>query len=100
MKFGERSIFKCPICKELNAFSLANKGRDPALPTYNEMQVGLGGRIWALLLGPFLVLLAIGLVLLAVTPPSPEYLLGLVPIIGGIAWVAAYFGHLYRKLGE
>ena len=99
LKFGTRSIFKCPLCKELSSFNLANRGRDSSLPTYNEMQVGVGGRIWGLLLGPFLVLLAAGVVLLAVTPPSPDYLLSLVPIVAGIAWVAAYFWYLDRRLG-
>jgi hypothetical protein len=100
IKFGDRSIFRCPICSELNSFSLANKGRDPALPTYNDMQVGIGGRLWGVLLGPFFVLLAMGLMLLSTTASSPYYLLSLVPIAGGIAWVAGYFGYLYRRLGR
>ena len=92
---GNRSIFKCPICKELGSFNLTHEGRDPALPTTNDMQAGLGGRIWGLMLGPFLGLVAIGVVLNMALAVSP-----LVPILGGIAWLMAFVYFLNRKVAS
>jgi len=100
IKHGNKSIFKCPICKELNSFDLAARGRDPALPTYNDLQVGMGGRIWGLLLGPSLGLMAIGVILSIILTSSPYFLVFLVPFIGGVAWLAAYVVFLNRKLGS
>jgi hypothetical protein len=98
IKSGNRDLFKCPICKELNPFDLANRGRDPTLATYNQLQVGIGGRVWGLLLGPFFGLIAIGVALSVTLAASPFLLLFLVPILGGIAWVAAYVYYLNRRV--
>ena len=95
---GNRSIFKCPICKELNSFNLADRGRDPTLPTTNDMQAGIGGRIWGLLLGPFLGLIAAGVILSIVLAASPYYPLFPVPILGGIAWLVAYVYYLNKRI--
>ena len=98
IKYGNRAIFKCPICKKLNSFNLANGGRDTTLPTYNDLQVGIGGRIWGLLLGPFIGLMAVGVALGITLAASPYYQLFLVPILGGIAWLAAYVYYLNKRL--
>jgi len=94
-----RSIFKCPNCKQLNSFNLANRGRDQTLPTYNDLQVGLGGRVWGLLLGPFVGLIAIGVVLSVTLTASPYYQWFLAPFFGGFAWLAVYILYLNKKLG-
>jgi len=99
IKQGNKSIFKCPICKELNSFDLAARGRDPTLPTYNDLQVGMGRRIWGLLLGPSLGLMAIGVILSVTLSASPYFSLFLVPFIGGVVWLAAYVLFLNRRLG-
>jgi len=99
IKRGNSAIFKCPICKELNPFDLANRGRDPTLPTYNDLQVGIGGRTWALLLGPFLGLIVVGVMLSVTLTASPDYLLFLIPFLGGFAWLVAYVYFLNRRLG-
>jgi len=90
---GNRSIFRCPVCKELNSFDLSHRGSDPALLTTNDMKAGVGGRIWGLMLGPFLGLIAIGVILNVTLGVSP-----LVPIIGGTAWLVAYIYYLTRRL--
>jgi len=89
IKRGKRAIFKCPICKELSDFNLENIGRDPALPTYSDLQVGIGGKLWGILLGPFLVLVATGVILSITLAGSSYFLLFPVPIVAGIAWVVA-----------
>jgi len=94
-----RSIFKCPICKQFNSFSLVNRDRDPTLPSYNDLQVGLGGRTWGLLLGPFVGLMITGVALGVTLTESPYYPLFLVPILGGFAWLAAFIWYLNRTLG-
>ena len=98
IKRGNRAIFKCPICRELNDFDLESKGRDPTLPTFNDLQVGIGGRLWGLLLGPFLVLAAIGVVLSITLAGSPSFLLFPVPIVGGIVWVLATVYFMKRRV--
>ena len=98
IKYGNRAIFKCPICKEFNSFNLANRGRDPTLPTYNDLQVGIGGRTWGLLLGPFIGLIAIGVALAITLAASPYSQLFLVPILGGFAWLVAYVYYLNKRL--
>ena len=96
IRFGlDRSMFRCPICKELNSFDVANRGRDPALPTYNDMQVGVGGEIWGEFFGPFVGLLAVGILLLGA---SPYRLPGMVAILGGFVWLARFAYHLTRSL--
>ena len=87
IKRGDRAIFKCPVCKELDDFNLANRGRDPTLQTYNDLQVGIGGRLWGILLGPFLVLAAAGVIFSITLAGSPYFLLFTLPIVGGVAWV-------------
>ena len=99
IKYGNRAIFKCPICKEFDSFNLAIRGRDPTLPTYNDLQVGIGGKTWGFLLGPFIGLLAIGVALSIILTASPYYLLFLVPILAGFAWLAAYIYLLNKRLG-
>lgn len=95
----DRSIFKCPVCKQLGSFNTSNRGRDPALPTTNDMVAGIGGRVWGLLLGPILVLIVVGVVLGITLTSSPYQQLFLVPILGGVVWEVAYIYHLNRRLG-
>jgi hypothetical protein len=51
-----------------------------------------------LLLGPFFGLIAIGVALSVTLAASPYFLLFLVPILGGIAWVAAYVYYLNNRV--
>ena len=97
IRFGlDRSMFKCAICKELNSFDVSYRGRDPALPTYNDMQVGVGGKLLGEFFGPLFVLLAVGIVLLAVTPYR---LPGMVAVLAGFSWLAGFAYRLDRRLG-
>jgi len=98
IKRGDRAIFKCPICKELNDFDLGNEGRDLTLPTFNDLQVGIGRRIWGLLLGPFLGLMVISVTLSITLAGSPYFLLFPVPIIGGIAWAVGIVYFLKKRV--
>ena len=98
IKRGNRAIFKCPICKELSDFNLENRGRDPTLPTYNDLQVGIGGRLWGLLLGPFFAFAVIGVILSITLVGSPYFLLFPIPIVGGIAWVVTIVYFLKKRV--
>jgi len=98
IKRGDRAIFKCPVCKELSDFGLENEGRDPTLPTYNDLQVGIGGRLWGLLLGPCLGLIALGVILSTTPAGSSYFLLFPVPILGGIAWVVGVVYFLKKRV--
>ena len=89
-------MFKRPICKELNSFDVTNRGRDPALPTHNDMQVGVGGEIQGEWFGPFVGFLAKGIMLLAA---SPYRLPAMVAMLGGFVWLAGFAYHLTRSLG-
>jgi hypothetical protein len=95
IRAGNTDIFNCPICKEFNSFNLANRGRDPTLPSYTDLQVGIGRRRWWLLVGPSVGLIAIGGALVM----TPYHQLFLVPFAGGLAWLAAYIYYLDRRLG-
>ena len=97
---GNRSIIRCPVCKELSSFDLTNRGRDQTLPTTNDMIAGIGGRVWGLMLLPFLGLIAVG-VLFGITPTGSIYhLLFPVPILGGIGWIVAYIYYLNTRHGK
>lgn len=97
IRFGlDRSMFKCPICKELNSFDVTTRGRDPALPTYNDMQVGVGGKMLGELFGPLFGLVAFGIILLIA---SPYRLPGMVAILGGFVWLVGFAYRLNRRLG-
>ena len=96
IRFGlDRSMFRCPFCRELNSFDVTYRGRDPALPTYNDMQVGVGGRLLGQMFGPLFGLVAAGVVLLAASPYRLE---GMVAILGGFGWLAGFAYRLDRRL--
>ena len=95
---SERSIFKCPICKQLSSFDTANRGRDPALPTTNDMVAGVGGKVWGLLLCTIFVFIVTGVIGMSLASP-PDRPLFFIPIVGGVVWEVAYIFHLNRRLG-
>ena len=70
-----------------------------ALPTYNDLQVGIGRRIMGRLLVPFFGFLAIGMILVITQASSPYYRLSLVPFLGGIVWLVLYVYYLNKKFG-
>ncbi len=100
IRLGTQRIFKCPHCKELHRFSITHFGTDPSLPTYGDnAETGIGGRIWALMLGPMIVLIVIGFVLrFAIGFQHPLFLL--IPITLGILWVFVYVVYLFVKSGR
>ena len=101
IRLWNRRIFKCPICKALRSFNIADRGSDPTLPTYRDnSQTDIGRRIWGLMIGPSLALIAIGLLSLVILISSPYFLLFLVPILGGTAWTPVYIYYLNKRLGK
>jgi hypothetical protein len=95
IRLGPIRIFKCPNCKELHNFKITHFGTDPSLPTHGDnSETSIGGKIWAMLLGPLLTLVAIS-VLLLLTFQHP--ILFIIPLALGIAWPVVYTAYLYRK---
>ena len=95
IRLGPVRIFKCPNCKELHNFRISHFGTDPSLPTYGDnSETSIGGKILALLFGPLLALVAIGVLLLLTSQYS---FLFIIPLVLGIAWPVGYTAYLYRK---
>ena len=93
IRLGPVRIFKCPNCKELHNFRISHFGTDPSLPTHGDnSETSLGGKTWALLLGPLLTLVVISMLLIIQHP-----ILFIIPLVVGIAWPAVYIIYLYRK---
>jgi hypothetical protein len=97
IRLGTYRLFKCPNCKEIHTFKITHFGADSSLPTHGDnAETGIGSRIWALMLGPFITLIAIGFLI--------EFIIGfqsLIPFMTsiplGIAWLLGYVVYLYRK---
>ena len=98
-RFGDTDIFRCPVCKELGSFDLTEEGRDLDHPTFTALPVGVGRRLWGMMLGPFLGLLVLSATLGLTQSASPArpLFLGVPPFLG-ISWALAYFFYLNRKL--
>ena len=98
-RLGDTDVFRCPMCKALGSFDLANEGRDATLPTYTDLQAGVGRRLWGLMLGPFLGLLVVSAVLgvtLTASPYLPLFLMA--PPLAGMGWALVYFFYLKKRL--
>jgi hypothetical protein len=97
---GTQRIFKCPNCKELQKFNVTHFGTDPSLPTHGDnAETGIGGRIWALLLGPLLALIIIGYLLLYMVR-FQNILAFIIPMVLGIVWTLSYIVYLYWKVSR
>jgi hypothetical protein len=97
IRLGPARIFKCPNCKELHKFNITHFGTDPSLPTNGDnAETSIGGKNIALIIGPLIVLVTIG-VLLLITGTFLSVLVVIVPVVIGIVWLAADIAYLYRK---
>ena len=95
IRLGPVRIFKCPHCKELHNFRISHFGSDPSLPTHGDnSETSIGGKVWGLLLGPLIVLVTVGILLLVT---YQDYILFIVPLVLGFAWIALYIIYLYRN---
>jgi hypothetical protein len=100
LRVGTQRIFKCPNCKELHKFNVTHFGTDPMLPTHGDnSETGIGGGVWAVLLIPFVALLALGFFLLF-TVKSPNVLLLIIPVTLAVAWILIYTLYLYLKVSR
>jgi hypothetical protein len=100
LRLGTQRLFRCPHCKELHRFSITHFGTDSSLPTYGDnAETGIGGRTWALMLGPMIALIIVGFLLrFLVGFQHPLFLL--IPITLGILWIVVYFVYLIMKSGR
>ena len=100
IRLGTQRIFKCPHCKELHKFNVTRFGTDSSLPTHGDnAETGIGGRIWALLLGPLLALTLIGYLLLFIV--GFQYILAfIIPMVLGIVWTLSYIVYLFWKVSR
>ena len=97
IRLGPARIFKCPNCKELHKFNINHFGTDPALPTHGDnAETSIGGRNIALAAGPLIVLVALGILLVAIGT-FHSALVVLIPSVIGILWILAYIAYLYWK---
>ena len=98
IRLGTQRIFKCPQCKELHKFNVTHFGTDPSLPTHGDnAETGIGAKLWALMLGPLLVFVVLGFLLLFT---FQFRILFIILITLGIAWTAVYTMHLYWKFSH
>ena len=97
IRLGTRRIFKCPNCKELAEFDLNHSGADPSLPTHGDSaETSVGAKRLALIIGPLIVLTAVGIILLPILGAYQGLLVLVIALAIGSAWIAVYFVHLYR----
>jgi len=99
IRLGPKRLFKCPNCKDIHTFTIDHFGTDPSLPTFGDnSQTGIGGRTWAMLLGPVVALVALGYLLeFTVGFRYPSFLI--TPIALAIVWIVVYTVYLARKTG-
>ncbi len=61
LRVGGKRIFHCPKCKTLQKFDLFKKGPDDTLKVYKDSaEIGVGVKIWALMLVPTLAFIFLG----------------------------------------
>ena len=71
IRLGTKRIFRCPKCRELEAFKIADFGSDPYLPTHGDTaETGIGIRVWVLMVVPTLSLIFFGVLLLSLGSPK------------------------------
>jgi hypothetical protein len=100
IRLGTQRLFKCPHCREIHRFNVTHFGTDPSLPTYGDnAETGIGGRTWALMLGPMIALIVIGFLLRFIIGFQHSLFL-IIPITLGIVWIAVYVIYLVRKSGR
>lgn len=97
IRLGTYRLFKCPNCKEIHSFKITRFGTDPLLPTYGDnSETGVGGRTWALMLGPLIALITLGFVLEFIFG-FQRLILFMISIVVGIVWLLGYIAYLYWK---
>jgi glucan phosphoethanolaminetransferase (alkaline phosphatase superfamily) len=70
---------------------------DPSLPTHGDnTETSIGGKNIALIIGPLIVLVTIGILLL-ITGIFLSVLVVIIPVVIGIVWLASYVAYIYRK---
>ena len=95
IRLGPVRIFKCPHCKELHNFKISHFGSDPSMPTHGDnSETSIGGKVLGLLLGPLIILVTAGILLLVI---FHNYILFVVPFIIGFVWIVLYIIYLYRN---
>jgi len=97
IRLGNKRIFRCPNCKTLQKFDLSNKGLDKSLKTYGDSsELGIGARVWALMLLPTFLLIALGNLSFFI---FPQYIYILfVLIFLGVVWVFGYLIYLIMSI--
>ena len=97
IRLGTQRIFRCPSCKELHSFNITHFGMDPSLPTHGDnAETSIGAKNIALILGPLIVLVTVGILLL-ITGIFLSVLVVIIPVVIGIVWLASYIAYIYRK---
>lgn len=95
IRLGPVRILKCPHCKELHNFKISHFGSDPSMPTHGDnSETSIGGKVLGLLLGPLIILVTAGILLLVI---FHNYILFVVPFIIGFVWIVLYIIYLYRN---
>lgn len=93
IRLGPYRMFRCPKCHALQAFDIMHKGPEKSLKTYGDsMQIWIGARVLALILGPTLALILFGAFsfFLFVQPIYIHILL----IVLGVVWSVLYLVYL------
>ena len=100
IRLGTQRIFRCPSCRELHSFNITHFGMDPSLPTNGDnAETSIGAKNIALMIGPLIVLVTIGILLL-ITGTFLSVLVVIIPVVIGIAWLAFYIAYIYKKASQ
>jgi hypothetical protein len=100
LRLGPQRVFKCPNCKHLHRFNVTHFGIDPSLPTHGDnSETGIGAKVWGLLLGPTIVIIAVGTLLQIILGVATGVLI-LLPLGLAIAWLMGYIAYLVRKSSQ
>ena len=98
IRLGNKRIFRCPNCKTLQKFDLSNRSPNKSLKTYGDSsELGIGARIWALMLLPTFLLLALGNFSFFIFLQS-FYILFIL-IFLGVVWLFGYLIYLIMSVG-
>ncbi len=97
IRLVNKRIFRCPKCKTLQKFDLTNKGPDKSLKTYGDSsELGIGTKIWVMLLLPTFILLFAGASFFIFIQPL---YLHFVLIALAVVWVFGYLFYLIMTIG-
>ncbi len=100
IRLGPQRLFRCPNCKHIHRFTITHFGTDPSLSTHGDnSETGLGAKIWALMLGPSLAIIFIGIFLQITFEPESSVLI-IAPVVLGILWIVGFVAYLIRKSSQ